>query len=56
MKPVPGESKKQNANRIIKATILEHIDGDTLRVKLANGNVEVYLNNNCICRMCIYKK
>ncbi|MCH5471463.1 MULTISPECIES: thermonuclease family protein [Bacillus] len=41
MKPVSGESKKQNANRIIKATILEHIDGDTLRVKLANGKVEV---------------
>ncbi|EOP48990.1 hypothetical protein IKQ_05364 [Bacillus cereus VDM053] len=41
MKPVSGECKKQNANRIIKATILEHIDGDTLRVKLANGKVEV---------------
>ncbi|WP_258166046.1 thermonuclease family protein [Bacillus sp. MYb209] len=40
MKPVSGESKKQNENRIIKATILEHIDGDTLRVKLANGKVE----------------
>jgi len=38
--PVPGESKKQNANRIIKATILDHIDGDTFRVKLANGKVE----------------
>lgn len=36
MNPVPGESKKQNANRIIKATILDHIDGDTFRVKLAN--------------------
>ncbi|MGX5574181.1 thermonuclease family protein [Bacillus toyonensis] len=41
MNPVPGESKKQNANRIIKATILDHIDGDTFRVKLANGKVEV---------------
>lgn len=40
MNPVPGERKKQNANRIIKATILEHIDGDTFRVKLANGKVE----------------
>ncbi|WP_434182130.1 thermonuclease family protein [Bacillus thuringiensis] len=40
MNPVLGESKKQNANRIIKATILEHIDGDTFRAKLANGKVE----------------
>ncbi|MED3352954.1 thermonuclease family protein [Bacillus thuringiensis] len=41
MNPVPGESKKQNAIRIIKATILDHFDGDTFRVKLANGKVEV---------------
>jgi endonuclease YncB( thermonuclease family) len=40
IKPVPGESKKQNANRIIKAKILKHIDGDTFRVKLANDKVE----------------
>lgn len=40
IKPVPGESKKQNANRIIKAKILKHINGDTFRVKLANGKVE----------------
>ncbi|PFX73184.1 hypothetical protein COL39_15745 [Bacillus cereus] len=31
MNPVPRERKKQNANRIIKATILEHIDGDTFQ-------------------------
>ncbi|MGX5556852.1 hypothetical protein [Bacillus cereus] len=37
---VPGESKKQNDNRIIKAKILKHINGDTFRVKLANGKVE----------------
>ncbi|WP_249268318.1 hypothetical protein [Bacillus thuringiensis] len=40
MNLVPGQSKKQNANRIIQATILDHIDGDTFRVKLANGKVE----------------
>ncbi|PFM41639.1 hypothetical protein COA08_13880 [Bacillus cereus] len=39
--PSTWENKKQNANRIIKATILDHIDGDTFRVKLANGKVEV---------------
>ncbi|OUA56115.1 hypothetical protein [Bacillus thuringiensis] len=40
IKPVSEESKKQNDNRIIKAKILKHINGDTFRVKLANGKVE----------------
>lgn len=37
---ITDEQKKRNENRVVDATVIKNIDGDTLKVKLENGKEE----------------
>lgn len=37
---IANEKEKQNSNRMMKATVVANIDGDTIKVKLENGKTE----------------
>lgn len=37
---ITDEQKKRNENRVVDATVIKNIDGDTMKVKLENGKEE----------------